>query len=192
MNTKIIGLSGVAGSGKDLFSKMLLERAPEYKKLSLASNLKTDLRQKIIDQYDIDIFNCSRKEKNSIRHELVNYGSRKRTESKGRFWIEKLNQEVESMEDSICITDIRYDDYEFDEVYWLKKELNGVLVHIERFTILNNNKKIIEAANEEERRNDPKLREQASYNVQWPTFEENIEKHAGGSVKSIIPTPLPC
>ena len=109
-----------------------------------------------------------------------------RTESKGRFWIEKLNQEVESMEDSICITDIRYDDYEFDEVYWLKKELNGVLVHIERFTILNNNKKIIEAANEEERRNDPKLREQASYNVQWPTFEENIEKHAGGYVNSFL------
>jgi hypothetical protein len=186
MNTNIIGLSGVAGSGKDLFCKVLLEKAPKYKSLSLASRLKSDLRDKIIDEYNIDIFNCSREEKNSVRQELVDYGGKKRAETMGRFWIEKLNPEITKLNEPVCITDIRYDDYEFDEVFWLKKELKGVLVHIERSVILNNNKKIIEAANEEERRNDPKLKDGASYNVRWPTFEEDVEKHAGAYVNSFL------
>ena len=39
-NKTIIGLSGYAGSGKDLFCEILCELRPEFKRKSLADKLK--------------------------------------------------------------------------------------------------------------------------------------------------------
>ena len=186
MNTNIIGLSGVAGSGKDLFFEVMLKKIPNLEKLSLASALKGELREELLKDYSIDINDCTRKEKNKVRQRLVDYGTEKRIESSGRHWIEKLNSLVEKAEGPVCITDIRYDDYEFDEVHWLKKELGGVLVHIKRYDFLNNNKKFIEGANEEERRNDPKLNASADYCLEWPSFDSSVEEYAEGHVHSFL------
>ena len=181
-----LGISGTAGSGKDLFCKILLEKAPSFKKYSLANKLKEEMREPLLKKYDIDILNCSRNQKDQVRHELVSYGASKRRETQGRHWIEQLNPQLKDLTHPACITDIRYDDYDFDEAFWLKNELGGLLIHISRFEFLNNNKKFIEAPNEEERRNNPKLKDKADYLVEWPSFEDNIEECAGAYVDTFL------
>lgn len=183
----ILGLSGVAGSGKDMFCEILLEKAPDFKKFSLAHKLKEEIREDLLKEYNIDIFNCSREQKDKVRPRLVEWGSTKRGETDGRHWINQLEPSILGSQDfPICITDIRYDDYELDEAFWLQKQLGGVLVHVSRYKIINNNKKFIEAPNEEERRNDPKLRSKADYSLQWPTFESNVKECAGAHVDSFL------
>ena len=70
----------------------LLSEEVKCRKFSLAGALKETLRNKILKEYNIDVYNCSAKEKEVIRPVLVEYGTKKRAESEGRFWIEKLNQ----------------------------------------------------------------------------------------------------
>ena len=188
-NKTIIGLSGYAGSGKDLFCEILCELRPEFKRKSLADKLKVALRDRILEESNIDVLSCSREEKNSVRYKLVEYAKEKRMATEGRYWISKLNQDVVQEDSCVCITDIRYDDYLHDEVYWLKEELDGILLHIERYDIINNNKKFLEAPNEEERRNDPKLKAKATYNLLWPSFtgtHEEIKRQAGGYVETFL------
>ena len=60
-----------------------------------------------------------------------------RAKSNGRYWIDLLQKKMNSEEnqdiDLAVITDIRYHEYDKDEVYWLKKELGGILLHLTRF-----------------------------------------------------------
>ena len=77
------------------------------------------------------------------------------------------------------ISDIRYVEYVDDEVFWLKKQLNGKLVHVSKYTygfpsdgrhyrINDKSKKIYtEAPNQHEALNDPKIRILADYKVEW-------------------------
>ena len=174
-NFYVVGLSGLAGAGKDLFYDLLSEEMEIYR-YALADELKEGLRPRIHSETGIDILDCSREEKDSVRDKLVEYAKEKRKKSEGRHWVRKLNLKMLPLTESVCITDIRYDDYKRDEVYWLRHELGGVLVHVSKYEVLNNNKKLFfEAPNEEERRNDPKLKAKADYTVEWPAFDNHPE-----------------
>jgi len=186
----VIGLSGLAKSGKDLFYK-ILSRQIKIKRHALADELKFALRERILKEDDIDILDCSSDQKDIVRPKLVEYAKKVRFSSKGRHWIETLNNKILPVSESICVTDVRYDDYENDEVHWLKNELNGILVHISKYEILNNNKKLFfEAPNEEERRNNPKLRDKADYIVEWPISSkqdpEEMEKELEPYVSEFV------
>ena len=188
-NKTIIGLSGLAGSGKDLFCEVLCDKRPEFKRKSLADKLKLDLRQRILDEEGIDVLDCSREEKDKVRSRLVEYAKGKRESTDGRYWINQLFTEVNAEESPICITDIRYDDYNHDEAHWLMEELDGVLIHIERYNTARDSRRFIEAPNEEERRNDPRLKRKAMYNIQWPSFEgdhQRVKRQAGGFVDEFL------
>ena len=93
---KVIGLSGLAGSGKDLFfsiaQKILTESNQSCARYSLGDILKKETRQFIIDNYHIDILECSREEKNFVRPFLVTHGSILRTKTKGRYFVDKMNK----------------------------------------------------------------------------------------------------
>jgi hypothetical protein len=187
----IIGLSGVAGAGKDLFFSLLSKKL-NCQKFSLADALKEEVAPFLQDQYDINPLTCTREEKDSIRPLLVFHGSFKRNLSEGRHWINKLNKEIKNnLTDSIVvITDIRYDDYPKDEVYWLKEELGGLLVHISMyehidrgFTSYNHYRKPI---NEEERRNDPEIEAQADYTVEWERVKGDIDRQLEPHINAFI------
>ena len=51
-----------------------------------------------------------------------------RGQSLGRHWINILNKKIKNLklepDEIIVITDIRFDHYEKDEIFWLKEELN--------------------------------------------------------------------
>lgn len=167
-NYRVIGLSGYAGSGKDLFFKILSKKL-DIRRYALADELKLDVRDQIKRSHNIDVLNCNREEKNSIRSLLVDYGTEKRKITNGRYWIDKINEKVLPIKENICVTDIRYASYEKDEAEWIKEELDGVLVWIDQYTVDHNEGARImnNAPNEEEAVNGPKIRDYADYVIEW-------------------------
>ena len=73
------------------------------------------------------------------------------------------------------ITDVRFDEYEKDEVYWVKNEINGVLIHIAKYEEINGKRIFLQPANAAEARNNPNLIDKADFVLNWP-HEENKEK----------------
>ena len=181
-----IGLSGFAACGKDLFSDLLSEELESYDisllKVSIAESLKVECRSSLVRLTGIDILNCTREEKDKVRDYLVFYGLVMRDRSGGRHWIDRASEQIDRLinvaswsgisQQIFCITDVRYDEYEKDEVYWIKNELKGKLVHL--------TKEGSPAANSFEEENDPRLQEKADYKIVWPNCnsdQKEINKH---------------
>ena len=183
---KIIGISGVAGAGKDFLFENLNKKI-KCKRFSLGDELKKEIRPYCLQSFDIDPTICSREEKNLIRPCLVSHALIRRKTTEGRYWIEKTDRHIKNhifeqvktgnMSEYSCITDIRYNQYEKDEVYWLKKELNGILIHVSQFTIAANKKRIfVPPANEEEASQNESLKREADYVIECEKFTGSPEK----------------
>jgi hypothetical protein len=190
----VIGVSGVAGAGKDLFVeyaiKELSKRNKTAARFAIADLLKLEVLDWCLQQYGINPTNCDRKEKEKIREFLVFHGTAKRRASNGRHWIESLTPEILNQKnnyDYLFVSDVRYNDYPDDEVGWIKNELNGTLVHVSQYDMCEvldkkhwpktkMDKAFLPPANEEESRNDPKLYKEADYKVVWEKVN-NINKH---------------
>ena len=185
-----VGLTGLAGSGKDLFfslsKKILNKKHKAVCRVSLADHLKEQTKSTLRDMFGIDPTNCSREQKEKIREFLVFYGAVKRKETNGRFWIRKAEKTIASIEQNllvehvksavIFITDIRYDHYAKDERHWIQEELKGKLIHISKYKRELNldeslNLKVAKThdlpPNPQEARFDPLLSEAADVNLIW-------------------------
>lgn len=180
---KLIGITGVATSGKDTLCNLILEKLKTNningQRLALADKLKEDLFPFIKEKFNINIFSPSPEEKSLVRPVLVSYGKIKRILSKGKHWTSLVDDYIaELLSKNIVpiVTDIRYDEYPEDEYFWLKNK-NGILIHIER---KNNNGELIPPANSEEATNDVRLKELASIKYTWETESKTCalyEKH---------------
>ena len=95
-----VGLTGLAGSGKDLFfslSKDILKKKRKAAcRVSLADQLKEQTKSTLKDMFNVDPTNCSREEKDRIRDFLVFYGAMKRKETRGRYWIKKAEKTIKT------------------------------------------------------------------------------------------------
>ncbi len=178
-----IGISGVAGAGKDLFFN-LLSKKTGVRRFALADQLKHECNQWCYDQYDIEPVDCTREEKEQIRELLVFHGVFKRKLSNGRHWINKLTPAINAFlinaqtQDVPVVTDIRYQEYEKDEVYWLKNELNGVLVHVSQYQNKDGKRVWKEPVNSEESRQDPILKNHADFVIEWEKIKcDNPEEN---------------
>lgn len=166
----ILGLSGVAGSGKDTFFYLLSQKLP-FQRFALADELKILLREDIIKKTNIDILNCTREEKDSVRNDLVLFAKQKRLESYGKFWTDLLSKKInESSCEHICITDIRHNYFSKDEVYWLKQTLNGRLIDVSCYSPIDGT--LTQPPNEEEEFHYPKVKQDADYYVIWPKVSD--------------------
>ena len=87
MRKLIIGISGVAGAGKDTFADILEKEldsfALSHDRYSLAEPLKKDVRGLIIEKFGIDILSCTREEKDLVRPLIVGFAEVTRKMSKG-------------------------------------------------------------------------------------------------------------
>jgi len=180
---KIIGISGMARSGKDLFTtvaqKILSDKGFRTERYALAYELKNDLKELIKDKTSINVFTEDTKEKNIIRPLLVAYGDVMRKISEGKYWTSKVETRLStSNADVVFITDIRYDIYTEDECNWLQRKMNGKLIHLIKYSMspapskrrISTAKpvKIYEAApNEHELFNSPKLKAKSDYSFEW-------------------------
>jgi len=185
----IIGLSGVAGSGKDTFFSIFQEliKSRSVKRVALADLLKKEATAWTLPNYGIDALNCTREEKEIIRDFLVFHATQKRHETKGRHWIGLVSEELQKYKNSndiAVITDIRYCDYEKDEIYWLKEELGGVLVHVSMYDPIPDPhegallRDYVPPCNAEEARNDPKIKQVADVIVEWPRLKKEDWKQS--------------
>lgn len=186
----IVGISGYARSGKDLFAsvaeKILKERGLRVKKFALAYELKNDLKSLIKTKVGVDVFTENTDEKNIIRPLLVAYGDVMRKVSEGRYWTRKLEQKiVNSKIDVAIITDIRYDYYAEDEVTWLRNKQCGKLIHITKFKMASApSKRRISTSkpvkiydnppNDHELLNNPKLKAKADYAFEWEDYSDKL------------------
>ena len=177
----VIGIGGVARAGKDTMAlcikQIIQEERPgaRVEIRSFAAPLKQDLQEFIRDKYEIDVFTTKDEEKLIIRPLLVAHGGAKRAQSQGTYWTGLMDREIEKLAtegvDYVIVPDVRYCDYEQDEMFWIKKH-DGVLIHVTK-TLDDGTEQ--PPANEDERRNDPLVRDHAAVKVVWPsqTFEES-------------------
>lgn len=175
---KYIGVSGLARAGKNIFCDIAIKQLKsEYnlnaKAYALAFELKNDCADFIKCKLNLNVFSENTNDKNVFRPLLVWYADVKRKQTNGRYWIELLNntinQDNNSNTDIVLISDIRFAEYKNDEIFWLKNELKGKLVHVSKFSYDNTktNKIFNQPPNNTEKENDPIIKENADYLIEW-------------------------
>lgn len=171
----IIGLAGVARSGKDSFFKFCKDtyffKKPNLR-FAFADELKKELNNFLIKNFYISAFTESHREKEIIRPMLVGYGMSKRNISNGKYWIDKVGKEINTkLNDFNCfITDVRFEN-EVDQI----KKWGGFCIYVSRESIL--------AANGEEAENDPIIKSKCTHHFFWPNF--NKEELLSDGIKNM-------
>ena len=197
---KNIGISGVAGCGKNTLSEIIIKLLQRlelpYRELSIAKNLKQEVSWVSRELYEINSSNCTRNEKDTIRPLLVAHGEIKRKLSNGTYWTSLLNKELAPEKINI-ITDVRFNEYEKDETFWIKNEINGILIHVSLYEEIGDERVFIQPANKEEEENNPKLKKEADFVLNWPTVTDNnlkifhCRKLLNWLKKTYVPRQLP-
>lgn len=194
MSVLYVGIAGVARSGKDSLALEIENLIRSHKgkmvyRTSLAQPLKEDCKNFIQDYLGLNVFTDNNEEKATFREFLVWYGKVKRQQTEGKYWTNLLDQRVEQFKPDVCIVpDIRYQQYEQDEVSWLKAKPNNVLIHLQRIAI---NGEIVPPANMDETINDSIIQNSADYKIAWPTFtddnkQENMREFAEKAFNAVI------
>lgn len=173
--TTYIGIAGAGRSGKDTLAESLKSIICDTSILcvwrALATPLKGFMYQFLLNNFNINVYNCTDEEKSLIRPLLVEAGRIKRIQTKGQYFTSLLEKEINSLEiqpETVIISDIRYAVYEgTDEIDWLKQK-DGILLFVERF---DKNGNLVPPANKDELENNIILRERADYVISWPTFD---------------------
>ena len=163
----IIGISGVARSGKDSlannFVTIFEALGIKAKRYAFADELKREVNSFLKEKTGLDAFTQDDSEKKMIRPLLVAYGTNIRRALNQNCWIDTLSQFLKTDEIAI-VSDVRYE----NEADWIQE--NGFLIHIARLSKENN---IIQPANAEEAENDPILQKKANLSYVWQTVEDN-------------------
>lgn len=185
---QVIGISGYARCGKDLFSSIatkILET--EYNKkcitVSLANYLKEGLNTLINNTgVKFDFFTTDNSEKQIARPLMVAYGNFMRNITNNTFWTIKLEKTILSLTtkpDVIFIPDIRYNTSANDECSWLLNKMHGKLIHITKYTISKPPNRLKNKVNSKEIKiyhtppndyelvNDPHTKKVASICIEW-------------------------
>ena len=194
MSVLYVGIAGVARSGKDSLALEVENLIRSYKgktiyRTSLAQPLKEDCKDFIKDYLGLNVFTDSNEEKAPFREFLVWYGKVKRQQTEGKYWTNLLDERVKQFQPDVCIVpDIRYQQYEGDEVSWLKAKENNVLIHLQRIAI---NGEIVSPANMDESINDSIIQNSADYKIVWPTFtdenkDNNMKEFASQVFNAVI------
>ena len=175
MENNMIGLTGVARSGKDTFycilRRYLKEKNIESQRIALADNLKSELGDFVKEKFKIDLSKCDGLDKELIRPLMVAYGKCRRIQTEGKYWTGLVESKIKDFKKNNTIpiiTDIRYIEYKEDEYAWLKNH-NGILIHISRKL---DDGTLIPPANIEEKANDNKLKAVADYSLCWETSQD--------------------
>ena len=135
----VIGVGGLARSGKDTFvkiaKKILKEHGYSSIKLAFADPLKEEIDPFLKQHYNISAWTDDDSEKKIIRRFLVAHGDGKRLNGDGNYWINKINDAIEGIhfnEDVIFVSDCRFP----KEVDWIHQKWNGWIVHVSKYMMV--------------------------------------------------------
>lgn len=165
----IIGISGVARSGKDTFFKILKRSLSieygECKRFAFADEIKKELNDITLKNFNIDCFNLSDSNKEIVRPLMVAYGTNLARAINSNHWINRIESSVTKHYKSggvAVITDVRYP----NEQSFIKKNFkHSFNIHINRFGF--------NPANKEEEINTPILKHGCDYEISWKTFDSS-------------------
>jgi hypothetical protein len=169
----VIGISGVATAGKDLFATILINQlqasGKTVSRYALAAALKEECDSFCKEKLGFSAYTQKPEEKVIIRPLLVWYGDAKRKQTNGKYWVNIVhNKLLNDKSDYAIITDVRYAHYSEDEIQWAKNQWNGIIVHVTRSTKSKDGiVTIIPPANDHEAINDPKVKVLSDYQVNW-------------------------
>lgn len=171
----MLGITGVARSGKDTFysilKRYLKEKNIECERIALADELKRELSDFVEKKFEIDLNKCEGSNKELIRPLMVAYGKCRRIQTEGKYWTSSVDQKIKDLKKRNIlpiVTDIRYIEYKDDEYSWLKFH-GGFLIHLSRKLDDGN---LVQPANIEEKSNDSKLKAVADMNICWETCQD--------------------
>ena len=154
----LVGLCGLARSGKDTFFKFLKKSCESnFNRYAFADELKKECYDFVMTNSGISVYSENEHEKELIRPLLVAYGTHLRRAINPTCWIDRLEPQVNydlRKGINVVITDVRYE----NELEWIHK-LGGTSIYIE--TLGN------EPRNSEERKHDPKLKLKAKHHFKW-------------------------
>jgi hypothetical protein len=170
-NPQLILVSGNARVGKDTFfntlSNLLNDRI-NCNRFAFADQIKDDLSNLLMNNFNIDPHHPSEEQKEIIRPLLVSYGTDVARKLDPEFWIKKIYKKIEknnSLTHNLCvITDARYPN---EQTFFKKRFAKCISVHIERFGF--------GPANKEEEKNSPLLKAKSDYVISWETFNDNMD-----------------
>lgn len=169
----IIGISGCARSGKDLFFNLLrnnLNQKFNLNRFAFADELKNDLSSLLKQNFNIDVTNPTPEQKELIRPLLVCYGTDVARKINQNYWIEKIESKIIDnlkIKNNIAVlTDVRYINEQLFIKNNFKKSIN---IHIER--------EGFKPINKEEKNNNPILKENSDYQIVWSDYNKDILKH---------------
>lgn len=199
MNHLILGFAGRAGVGKDTLFSLLEEHfSAKYiiRRFSIGDIVRHHLNVlPYLTLSGVNFFNLQGEQKEKWRPLMVAYANACRRETNGRYFIDSLTPCIKNFDNLqadkpciTCITDIRFDEFEKDEIVWLQQELNGYLVYINRFTVgINGEERPIPFVNETERSQDSKLKQKANFHISWPTISNKniLLNYAGALITEI-------
>lgn len=161
----MIGISGLARSGKDTLARNLSEiikadMGVEVKIFSFADIIKCQMHQFLSEYYGIDSFTEKTEEKNIIRDLLVAHGETMKKVHGNKFWADAVIQEIKESDEKFfpIIPDVRF----YFEVEVIKNE-NGQVIHISKI----GNK----PPNDTEAKNDPIVADASDIKHSWPPYE---------------------
>ena len=162
----MIGIAGVARSGKDTLAKNLAQVIEQdlgvkVKILSFALPLRCQVNELLEQFYHISAFTENEEEKKIIRPLLVSHGEQMKKRFGDKIWLDSLLVELEELSKEKVfpiISDVRFD-FEAEGL----KESGGLIVHISK---VGN-----QPANEIETLNDPLVSKVADLNHTWPSYE---------------------
>jgi len=161
----MIGIGGLARSGKDTLAKNLAEVIErdwgcEVKIFSFAQELKSHMDEFLIKNYGISAFTEDTEEKNIIRDLLVCHGETMKKFYEKTVWADIVIDKIDSDPETFfpIISDVRFD-FEAERV----QDQGGSVIHISKI----GNK----PPNEIEAKNDPLVSKVADLNHTWPSYE---------------------
>lgn len=178
--TRVIGVSGLARSGKDSFyflaKEKLKSRGINSCRLAFADELKNECDEFLKNNLGISSFTEDNSEKELIRPFLVTYGTHLRRKIDPNCWINKLNEKIQDKQEQkkvIFITDVRFE----NEIDWVHS-LGGKAVHITRNGIT--------APNQEEADNDPILKGKSDFFVEWLDFDSQKDNELSNIIDEAL------
>ena len=168
---KVIGVAGFARAGKDTFvaiAKDILEKnGINAKQYSFANVLKQELEPFVRDVCKSDVWTTDTETKTDMRDLLVWYGTTWWRKRDPKRWIRHVDVAIKADVNDVdvaLVSDVRYP----NEGEWIHS-CQGFLVHIAAYDPkLLPVKAFKMAPNEQERINDPLVKAQSDYKVEWP------------------------
>ena len=174
-NFRFIAIGGVARAGKDTLCQIIQSHLKtKTKRIALADALKLEMDPYLRSHFGISAFTSNPEEKKLVRDLFVAHAAVRRRQTQGTYWTKLVTPELHA---SIAngevpiVTDIRYSEYDEDELFWVKFN-GGLLVHLAR---RDKDGQLICPANTDEMNNDPKIRANAVCALTWNTHDTQEE-----------------